>query len=150
MVGKTVKVTIWREGNNCAIPVPFDPKAVFGKVRAPVTVTLNGFTYRSTIASMGGRCLIPLRRSYREAAGVEGGEEIDVRIELDTGKRDVDVPPDLLEALKADPAAIRRWADLSYTHRREHVESILAAKKPETRARRIDKAIAALAAGTKP
>ena len=149
MVSKTVKVTIWRQGNNCAVPVPFDPKAVFGKVRAPVTVTLNGYTYRSTIASMGGRCLIPLRRSHREAAGVEGGEEVDVRIDLDTQKRDVDVPPDLLEALKADPAAMERWAALSYTHRREHVESILGAKKPETRARRIDRAVASLAAGTK-
>ena len=147
MVGKTVKVTIWQEGNHCAIPVPFDPKAVFGKVRAPVSVTLNGYTYRSTIAAMGGRCLIPLRRSHREAAGVEGGQALTVRIELDTAKRDVEVPADLLKAMKARPPAAKRWAAWSYTRRREHVESIAGAKKPETRARRIERTIAALVEG---
>ncbi len=71
MISKTFKATTLREGSMCAIPVTFDPKRVFGKVRAPVKVTLNGYTYRSTIASMGGPPFIPLRKSHREAAYLE-------------------------------------------------------------------------------
>src|SRR3954452_10116921 len=95
------KTTIVRDGPACFIPVPFDPAPVFGKVRAPVKVTLNGYTYRSTIAAMGGTVCIPLRRSNREAAGLEGNETIDVRLELDTEKREVTPPAELVRALKA-------------------------------------------------
>jgi Domain of unknown function (DUF1905) len=84
MTSKVVKVKIVREGSMCFVPVPFDPKAVFGIVRAPVKVTLNGYTYRSTIASMGGTVCIPLRKSNREAAGLEGGETVDVKIDSTT------------------------------------------------------------------
>jgi hypothetical protein len=125
----------------CFIPLTFDPKAVFGKVRAPVNVTLNGYTYRSTIAAMGGPPCVPLRRSNREAAGLHGGETIDVRLDLDTAKREVTPPPDLVQALKATAGALERWRALSYSHQREHVEAIEAAKKPETRARRIEGAL---------
>lgn len=69
MSAKTFKATIVRDGSMCYIPLTFDPKALFGKVRAPVRVTVNGHTYRSTIAAMGGAPCIPLRRSNREAAG---------------------------------------------------------------------------------
>jgi len=135
---KTFKTTIVREGSMCLIPLTFDPKDVFGKVRAPVKVTLNGYTYRSTIAAMGGPPCIPLRRSNREAAGLEGGETIEVRLDLDTEKREVDPPADFVKALKAAPPAWERWQSLSYSHQREHVEAIEGAKKPETRARRIE------------
>jgi hypothetical protein len=118
----------------------FDPKAVFGKVRAPVKVTLNGYTYRSTIAAMGGPPCIPLRKSNREAAGLAGGETIDVRLDLDTEARVVKPPADLVKALKA-ASAWDPWLDLSFTHQREHVEAIEEAKKPETRARRIERAV---------
>lgn len=137
MSSKTFKTTILRDGSMCAIPVTFDPKAVFGKVRAPVRVTLNGYTFRSTIAAMGGPCFIPFRRSHREAAGLEGGETLMVTLEIDTEKREVTPPADLVKALKASPGALERWRGLSYTHQREHVEAIEDAKKPETRARRI-------------
>jgi hypothetical protein len=73
MNSKTFKATIFRDGAMCFIPLGFDPKTVFGRVRAPVRVTLNGYTYRSTIAAMGGPPCIPLRKSNREAAGLEGG-----------------------------------------------------------------------------
>jgi hypothetical protein len=145
MVSKVVKVKIFREGSMCFVPVPFDPKAVFGIVRAPVKVTLNGYTYRSTIASMGGEVFIPLRKSNREAAGLEGGETIDVRIELDTVQREIKPPADFIKALKDCPPAWDRWRELSFTHQREHVEAIEGAKKPETRARRIESAIRAIA-----
>ena len=138
---RTFKVKIVREGSTCFIPLTFDPKAEFGKVRAPVRVTINGYTYRSTIAAMGGPPCIPLRRSHREAAGLEGGETIDVRLDLDTEKREVTPPADLVRTLKATPGAWKRWCELSYTHQREHVEAIEGAKRAETRARRIEGAI---------
>ena len=125
----------------CFIPLTFDPKEVFGKVRAPVKVTLNGYTYRSTIAAMGGPPFLPLRKSNREAAGLEGGETIEARVDLDTEKREITPPPDLRRALKATRGATERWNTLSYSHQKEHVEAIESAKKPETRARRIEAAI---------
>src|SRR5215467_6383173 len=100
MSSQTITVQIYRDGAMCFIPVPFDPKAVFGKVRAPVKVTLNGYHYRSTIAAMGGVTCIPLRRSNREAAGLNGGEILEVKIELDTEVREVRVPADLERQLR--------------------------------------------------
>jgi hypothetical protein len=136
-VKKTFKTTIVREGSMCFVPVPFDPRPVFGKTRAPVKVTLNRYTYRSTISTMGNGPCIPLRRSNREAAGLEGGENLSVTLELDTDRREVKPPADFMKALKASPPAWERWRELSYTHQREHVEAIEGAKKPETRARRL-------------
>ena len=141
MPSKTFRAKIVREGSMCFIPLTFDPKDVFGKVRAPVKVTLNGYSYRSTIAAMGGPPCVPLRKSNREAAGLEGGETIDVRLDLDTEKREVIPPADFRRMLKTTPGALEHWNRLSYTHQREHVEAIEGAKKPETRARRIEAAI---------
>jgi len=141
MHSKTFRATIFRDGSTCFIPLGFDPKIEFGKVRAPVRVTLNGYSYRSTIAAMGGPPCIPLRKSNREAAGWEGGETRAVRVDLDTDKREVKPPADFVKALKAAPSAWERWRALSYSHQREHVEAIERAKKPETRARRIDSAV---------
>jgi hypothetical protein len=138
---KVFRATILREGSMCAIPVPFDPKPVFGQARPPVRVTLGGYTYRSTIFSMGGDRFVPLRRSHREAAGLQGSETLSVRLELDTAKREVKPPPDLVRALKARPPAWDRWRELSFTHQREYVEAITEAKKPETRLRRVEGAV---------
>jgi hypothetical protein len=134
---KTFQTTIVRDGSMCFIPVPFDPKPVFGKVRVPVKVSLNGYTYRSTIASMGNGPCLPLRRSNREAAGLEGTETLAVTLELDTDARVVKPPADLVKALKA-AKAWDRWRELSYSHQREHVEAIEGAKKSETRQRRVE------------
>ncbi len=141
MISKTFRTRLVRQGSMCFIPLTFDPKPLFGKVRAPVRVTLNGYTYRSTIAVMGGPPCVPLRKSNREAAGLDGDETVEVRLELDTDKREVIPPEDLVQALKANPGAFERWQKLSYTHQREHVEAIEGARKPETRARRIAGAI---------
>jgi len=141
MGSKTYKTTIVRDDSMCFIPVPFDPKPIFGKIRAPVKVTLNGYTYRSTIAAMGGPLCVPLRRSNREAAGLEGGETLAVKLELDTDKREVEPPADLVKALKAAPPAWDQWRELSFSHQREHVEAIEGAKRPETRARRVEIAV---------
>src|SRR5688572_2748487 len=142
---RTFKTTIVRDGPMCFIPVPFDPKPVFGKVRAPVRVTLNGYTYRSTIASMGNGPCLPLRRSNREAAGLQGTETLDVTLTLDTSERKVTPPTDLVRALKS-AKVFDRWSALSYSHQKEHVEAIAEAKKPETRERRIAAAVRMVAA----
>lgn len=141
MASKTFKTTLLREGGMSCIPIPFDPKGVFGKVRAPVRVTINGYTFRSTIAAMGGPPFVPFRRSHREAAGLEGRETLRVTLELDEEKREVTPPPDLVKALKSSPPGWDRWQELSYTHQREFVEAIEEAKKPETRARRVAGAV---------
>jgi hypothetical protein len=141
MSSKTFTTTIVRNGSMCFIPLTFDPREVFGKIRAPVRVTLNGYTYRSTIAAMGGPPCIPLRKSNREAAGLLGGETLEVRLDLDTEKREVAPPADFVKALKSAKAVWDRWQTLSYSHQRDHVDYIEQAKKPETRARRIERVI---------
>lgn len=135
------KGTVQRHGSAGFIELPFDPRELFGKVRAPVKVTVNGYTFRTTIAAMGGPPCVGMRTSYREAAGLEGGERIEVRVALDDEPRVVSPPADLVRALKAAPPAWDRWRELSYTHQREHAEAVEEAKKPETRARRVAKAV---------
>ncbi len=93
---------------------------------------------------MGGPPCIPFRKSHREAAGLEGGETLEVRSSSTPKSARSSRPADLVKALKAAPAALERWRALSYTHQREHVEAIEDAKKPETRARRIAAAVAML------
>lgn len=136
MTEKTFKAKIVRDGSTCFIPLDFDPKPIFGKIRAPVKVTLNGYTYRSTIASMGGQSCIPLRKSNREAAGLDGSEILDVTLELDADERTIEIPPDLEKALT--PSGREAWNGLSYTRRREYAESVSQAKKADTRSRRIE------------
>lgn len=136
----TFTTTVRREGSMCIIPLTFDPKAAFGKVRAPVVVSINGYTYRSTVAAMGGPPCVPLRRSHREAAGLDGGETLEITLTLDEQPRVVTPPADLVRALQETPGGWARWQALSYTHQREHVEAIEGARKPETRVRRIEAA----------
>ena len=145
-ISKTFTGTIARNEWGCYIPLTFDPKSVFGKTRAPVRVTLNGYTYRSTVAAMGGPACLPLRRSHAEAAGIKGGETLEVRLVLDTEPRVVKPPADLVKALKAAAPAWDRWCELSYSHQREHAEAIESAKKPETRTRRVENAVRTMAA----
>ena len=146
MKAKTYKAALLLDGPMCTIPVPFDPVPVFGKVRAPVKVTINGYTFRSTIAEMGGPLFIPFRKSNREAAGLHGDETIEVTLTLDEEKREVEPPADLVKALRAAPPAWDRWQELSFTHQREHVEALDSAKKPETRQRRLEAAVQSIAA----
>jgi antitoxin component of MazEF toxin-antitoxin module len=113
--------------------------------RPPVTVTINGYTYRTTAVRMGGRFLVPLAADNREAAGVRAGDEIVVDIENDTAPREVEVPADLAAAM--DDAARTAYDGLSYTHRKEWVRWVEEAKRPETRATRIEKTVTGLRAG---
>ena len=109
--------------------------------RPPVRVTINGYTYRNTVAVMGGVYMLGVSAEHRDASGVAAGDELDVTLELDTEPRDVSVPDDLAAALEADDAAKRTWDGLSYSNRRFHVESIEGARTDETRQRRIAKSI---------
>lgn len=128
------------------IVVPEKIVAGFGQGKRPkVTVTLNGYTYRSTVAVMGGKFMLPLAKVHREASGVKDNTKVEVTLELDAAPREVEVPKDLAAALKK--AGVRAGFDaLAFTYRKEHVRSIEEAKAPETRARRIEKAVAMAAA----
>lgn len=115
-----------------------------GGKRPPVVITVNGHTWRSRVAIMRGRCLLGLSKANREAAGVETGEEVEVHLRLDTEPRTVTEPEDFARALDADPAARAAYDRLSHSRKRRHVLAIEAAKKPETRARRIETALESL------
>jgi hypothetical protein len=115
--------------------------------RPPVSVTIGGHTYRTTVARMGGRYLVPLSAENRMAAGVAAGDEVDVDIEPDAAPREVEVPADLAEALAGDDAARATFDGLSFSHRKEWVRWVEEAKKPETRATRLTKTVESLRAG---
>lgn len=115
--------------------------------RPPVTVTINGYTYRNSVAVMGGKYMIGISSDRRGPAGVTGGEDVDIDLELDTAPREVDVPPDLAAALDTDPAARNTFDSLSYSNKSWHVLQATGTKNPDTRARRIEKSVAALREG---
>jgi hypothetical protein len=115
--------------------------------RPPVRVTINGYTYRSTVASMGGRFMVGVSAENRAGAKVAGGDVVDVDIELDTAPRVVELPKDFAAALKKDAKARKTFDGLSPSNKGWHVSSIEGAKTDETRQRRIAKSIAALREG---
>jgi Bacteriocin-protection, YdeI or OmpD-Associated/Domain of unknown function (DUF1905) len=135
------------EGERPTVVLPFDPKERFGKARAPVRGTVNGTEFRTTVAVYSGVALIGFNAKLRERAGIAIGDEVTVELELDDEPRTVDVPPPLRRALDDHAEAKAAFERLSYTHRREFAEWIAEAKREETRARRIGKAIQMLAAG---
>ena len=149
---KRFRALVRREegGEVCAIDIPFDVEKTFGsRGRVPVRGTINGAPYRSTIFPMGGCFMMAVNRQMREGAGVKAGETVTVVMERDTEPRVVTPPADLARALKTNKDAQAAWDKLSYTHQKEYAQSIEEAKKPETRQRRIEKAIEQLAAGKK-
>ncbi len=115
--------------------------------RPPVTVTINGYTYRSTVAVMGGRYMVGVSAEHRAGAGVAGGDEVDVDLELDRAPREVTVPADLATALDAEPEARRTFDGLSYSNKSWHVLQVEGAKTDETRRRRIAKSVGILREG---
>jgi hypothetical protein len=137
-----------RRGGTVVV-VPFDVKEAFGTGRPPVRATINGYTFRTTIAPMGGRFLLGLNREVRERAGVAAGQRVAVELERDDDPRVVDVPPDLEGAISADRTARETFDGLSYTHRKEYVRWIESAKREETRRRRLEKAVELLRGGVK-
>ena len=115
--------------------------------RPPVKVTINGYAYRSTIAVLSGEYMVGVSAENRAGAGVAGGDEIDVDIELDTEPRVVTLPPDFAAALDAEPSARRTFEGLSPSNKGWHVSQVEGAKTDETRRRRIARQVEALRAG---
>jgi bifunctional DNA-binding transcriptional regulator/antitoxin component of YhaV-PrlF toxin-antitoxin module len=123
-----------------SIVVPFDVEEIFGAKRVPVKVSINNAEYRTTIFRMRGTYFVVVPKHFREAAGVRAGETITVTMEKDTEKRAVEVPEDLAAALETAGLA-EAFARMSYTHRKEYVNSVNEAKKAETRVNRINKTV---------
>jgi hypothetical protein len=141
--------TLEQHGSGTVVVVPYDLKEAFGSGRPPVRATVNGYTFRTTLFTMGGRALLGLNREVREAATVEPGQEVSVELERDNEPRTVEVPSDLAAALDADPVVRETFDGLSYTHRKEYVRWIEEAKRTETRTRRVEKSVEMLREGVK-
>ena len=143
------RATIEQSGKTATgIKVPDEVVEGLGAGRRPaVKVTIKEHTYRSTVATMGGVFMVGVSAENRAGAGVAGGDEVDVDLELDTAPREVTVPPDFAKALKKDAKARETFEGLSYSNKGWHVQSIEGAKTEETRQRRIAKSIDALREG---
>ncbi|BBX90419.1 DUF1905 domain-containing protein [Mycolicibacterium boenickei] len=138
---------MFQDGNNTGIEVPAEVvEALAAGKRPAVVVDVNGYRYRSTIAPMGGKFLIPFSAERRRESGIGGGDAIAVELTVDAEPRTVTVPDDLRAALDGSPGAAEQWGRLSYSKQKAHVTSVEGAKAAETRARRIAKVIADLGA----
>jgi hypothetical protein len=130
------------------IEIPDETIASLGAgKKPPVKVTVNGYSYRSTVATVDGKFMVGFSADHRTASGLKGGDEVDVDIELDTEPRTVDVPADLQSALDAEPKARDTFDMLSNSLKGYHVYQVTSAKTDETRQRRIAKSIATLREG---
>jgi hypothetical protein len=143
------RATILLDGKTATgIEVPPEVVASLGpSKRPPVLVTINGYSYRSTVAPLGGVFMLPVSAEVRAHAGIAAGAEVDIDIERDTEPREVAVPPDFVAALDGDAAARRFFDGLSYSNKRRFVLSIEDAKTAETRQKRIIKAVSMLREG---
>jgi hypothetical protein len=133
------------EVNATGIQIPVECIEALGAGKKPkVVVSLNGFTYRTTVAVMAGEFWVPLSQERRQAAGVKAGETLEITLELDTEPRTVEIPADLAAALAQASGAAAAFDALSFSVRKEYVRQVESAKAPETRTRRIDAIIAKL------
>ena len=145
---RTAILTSGKTATGIEIP-PEVIDALGGGKKPAVQVTIAGYTYRSTVASRGGRYMVGVNATNRERANVAAGDVVDVDIELDTGSREVEVPADFASALAREPKASSFFGTLTPSQRKWFVQDIEAAKKPETRLKRIDKAVQMLREGRK-
>lgn len=146
--GVTFETTLSSSGNNTGIPVPEHVIEQLGHgQRPPVLVTVNGYAYRSTVAVMGGRHLIGVSAAVRAATGLRGGDPISVTLTVADTPREVEVPHDFAAAMEEGVPTRQFFDGLSNSLQRFHVDNITAAKTPETRQRRIEKAVALFLAG---
>ena len=143
------RTKILRSGKTAAgIEVPAKVVAALGSKRPPVRATINGFTYRTSVASMGGKFMLGVPPEFREGASVKAGDTVDVDLELDTQPRELAVPDDFAKALDRDAKAKRLFEGLSHSKKQRLVLPVANGKTPETRQRNIDKAMTALREGT--
>jgi hypothetical protein len=143
------RTTVLQAGRTATgLQVPDELVTALGSGKRPkVVVTVAGYSYRTTVAPMGGRYLVPLSAEHRTAAGVAAGDTVEVDLELDEAPRVVEVPEDLAAELSRDAQASAFFDGLSYSHRKEWVRWIVEAKKPETRDARLSRTMSALRAG---
>jgi hypothetical protein len=135
-------------GNTTGFTVPQEIVESLGKgKRPPVTVTINGYTYRNTIAVYGGAYMLGVSAEHRSGSGVAAGDEVEVELELDTAPREIVVPADLAAALDAEPAARAFFDGLSYSNKSWHVLQVEGARTDVTRQRRIAKSVEVLRQG---
>lgn len=146
----TFQTSLAGSGGKVGIVVPADAIAALDAGKRPaVHVDLNGHAYRSTVAVMGGQFMIGVNAGVRDATGLKAGDAVSVTLTVADTPRDVDVPEDLAAALAADDRAGAFFAALSNSLQRYHVDLVNGAKTPETRHRRIDKALGLFREGKK-
>lgn len=137
----TYKTTILGFGNHASIEIPDEIIAKLGgNRRMPLKITVNGYTYQSTATGMGGQCLVVFPQRDRDASGAKAGDTLDVTLELDSGYREVDMHPALVEALKKHGLS-ETFHNITYSKRKEFTRQVNEAKAEETRTRRIQKII---------
>jgi hypothetical protein len=131
-----------RGGGGHLVEVPNDVvQALGGKGRIPVSATFDGIPYRGSIVRMGGTSVLGVLKGIIEQLGADVGDSLEVTVELDTQERTVEVPAELAAAIRTEPWLGAAWTALSFTARKELARSVEEAKKPETRARRVEKAL---------
>jgi bifunctional DNA-binding transcriptional regulator/antitoxin component of YhaV-PrlF toxin-antitoxin module len=133
------------KSEGASFTLPFDTREVWGKARVPVKVTINQYTWRSTVANMGGKQYIVVNGEARQKAGVKAGDFVTVTLEPDTEKRDIEIPAELRKALGAKLAA--KLDGLAFTHKKEFVKWYAETRKEETRLRRVEKMKSMLTSG---
>jgi Bacteriocin-protection, YdeI or OmpD-Associated/Domain of unknown function (DUF1905) len=148
-MSETFRATIQQTGKTaCGIEVPEAVVDALGGSRRPaVVVTLNEYVYRSTVAPMNDGFWVGVSADHRAASGLSAGDEVQVTLELDTAPREVEVPAELAAALAEDPAARAFFDGLSYSNKRVFTLSVEGTSNPETRARRVAKAIGLMREG---
>ena len=137
----TYETTVLGFGNHASIEIPLrNLEEIGGNKRAPLKITVNGYTYQSTATAMNGVCMVVFPMKDREAAGAKAGDRVQVALELDSGYREVEIPADLMKVLISYKLT-KKFDELTYSKRKEFVRSVNDAKSDETRTRRIDKVI---------
>jgi len=148
MASVTFETKVTATGNNTGIVVPDHLiEQLGGGHRPPVLVDVNGYQYRYTVGVMGGKHMVGISAAVRKETGLRGGEPVRVTLTVADAPREVNVPDDFAAALAADPVAAAFFDKLSNSLQRYHVDNVNGAKAPETRQRRIDKAVAMFQAG---
>lgn len=131
-------------GKHASLEIPDEHlAAIGGNRRAPLKITINGYTYQSTATGVDGKCMVVFPLRDREAAGAAAGDHVTVTLKLDSGYRHVDMPPALVEALHAHGLG-DTFAELTYSKRKEFARQVSEAKAEDTRVRRVEKVIASL------
>lgn len=140
----TYETVVIGVGNHASLEIPEANLAeIGGNKRAPLKITINGYTYQSTATGVDGTCQVVFPTRDREASGAKAGDRVTVTLELDDGYRQVEIPGELAQALKAHGLS-ETFHDLTYSKRKEFARQVAEAKAPETRERRIEKVITAL------